>query len=195
MLQKFGYIPGTGLGQNGEGIVIPISAQILPPGRSLDHCMALREQANGDKDLFSVERKLKKMKKKRDAANARAFERRQKTKDVFSFMNDSVFNPSAASTSKQKHVKSVEKKDFKEHTNRNLNVEKFKIGEDIRRKEQEIVRMEESLERHKNGTVIFKQLNEQLRGKRSELDILKKSEYNMTREQNLRENKTKMTIF
>lgn len=194
-MQKFGYIPGTGLGQNGEGIVVPISAQILPPGRSLDYCMTLREQANGDKDLFSVERKLKKMKKKREAANIRAYERGQKTTDVFSFINENVFNPSAASTSKQKLVRHTEKKDFKEHTNRNLNVEKFKIGEDIRRKEQEIIRMQETLQRHKDGTVIFKQMSEQLRNKRSELEILKKSEYNMTREQNLRKDKTKMTIF
>lgn len=194
MLQKLGYIPGTGLGQNGEGIITPISAQILPPGRSLDHCMALREQANGDQNLFSVERKMKRLKKKQEAANVKAYARESKKTDVFSFINDSIFSSKSASTSKAAD-NPAERKDFKNHTNLNLNVEKFKLGEDIRRKEREIEKVQQALQRHKNGTPIHKQLNAQLQVKHSELSVMKKSESNMSREQSFRKDKTKMTVF
>lgn len=195
MLQRFGYIPGTGLGQNGEGIIIPISAQILPPRRSLDHCMQLREQANGDKDLFSVERKMKRLKKKQDANNVKAYERAKSKTDVFSFINDNIFSSSSAAPQPKDQAKTTEKKHFNEHTNKHLNVEKFKIGEDIRRKEREIEKVQEALKRHRNGTPIHTHMDSQLQIKRSELDILKKSEHNMAKEQNLRKDKHKLTIF
>lgn len=159
--------------------------------------MALREQANGDKDLFSVERKMKRMKKKQDASNRKAYERGKQKADVFSFINDSIF--SSASTSKPDNkvdqVPGVKKHDLKTITNLNLNVEKFKIGEDIRRKEREIQIVHESLQRHKDGTVLFKQLSAQLQAKNSELDQMKKSEYKMGKEQDYRRDKTKLTIF
>lgn len=193
ILQKLGYIPGTGLGQNGEGIVIPISAQILPPGRSLDHCMELREQANGDKNLFSVEHRMKKLKKKQEAANEKAYARESQKTDVFSFINDSIFTK--ASHSKATAAAPVERKDFKNQTNVNLNVEKFKLGEDIRRKEREIEHVQLALQRHKSDTPMYKQLNGQLQAKRSELSVMRKSESNMAREQNYRKDKTKMSVF
>jgi hypothetical protein len=42
IMMKMGYVIGSGLGSKGEGIVVPVSAQILPTGRSLDYCMNLR---------------------------------------------------------------------------------------------------------------------------------------------------------
>lgn len=186
---------GTGLGQNGEGIVIPISAQILPPGRSLDHCMALREKANGDKNLFSVEHRLKQLKKKQEAANEKAYARELQKTDVFSFINDNIFSGSAKASTSATTNKPVERKDFKNQTNLNLNVEKFKLGEDIRRKEREIEKVQIALQRHKLGTPMHKQLTTQLQARRNELTVMKKSENNMTREQNFRKDKTKMTVF
>lgn len=195
MLQRFGYVPGTGLGQNGEGIIIPISAQILPPRRSLDHCMQLREQANGDKDLFSVERKMKRLKKKQDAKNVKAYEREKQKIDVFSFINDNIFSSTSTAPKTNDPIKTNEKKHFNEQSTKHLNVEKFKIGEEIRKKEREIQKVEEALKRHRVGTPIRSHLDSQLHTKTSELEILKKSENNMAREQNLRKDKHKLTIF
>jgi len=91
-----GYITGTGLGQNGEGIIIPISAQILPPGISLDHCMNLREKSNGDSDFFSVDRKLKIQKRKEDLKQEKIYNKEKRNadaatkQDLFNFLNTKI---------------------------------------------------------------------------------------------------------
>lgn len=184
---------GTGLGQNGEGIITPISAQILPPGKSLDHCMELREQANGDKDLFSVERKLKRLKKKTDAIAAKAYEKGKQNSDVFSFINETVFT-NMPTTSKAAGVK-PKQQDFKNHTNKSLNVEHFKICEDIRRKEREIEKLKESLQRHKDGTTVAQHLNNQLHARNTELQNLRHTENHLKKEQGIRKDKSKLTVF
>lgn len=191
---------GTGLGQNGEGIVVPISAQILPQGRSLDHCMALREQANGDKDLFSVEKRLKRQQAKQEIRNARAYEREKNNQDVFNFINNTVLNskpsPSTStSTFDTERNAKRPKPDLKSHTTKKLNVESLKIGEDIKKMEKEIRKMEESLRRQKDGTQLSQQLNMQLDIRKTELDRMRKSENYLQQEQVLRKDKTKLTIF
>lgn len=195
MLQKLGYIVGTGLGQNGEGIVVPISAQVLPPGRSLDHCMALREQANGDKNLFSVERKLKRQQEKQEVLNIKAYEREKKKQDIFSFLNQNILNSMPSTSGNQNKESKRAKMDIKTQTNRKLNVESLKIGEDIRKIEKEIQKLQESLRRQKDNAQISQQLNMQLDIRKSELDRMKKSESSLQTEQNLRKDKTKLTIF
>lgn len=192
-----GYVIGTGLGQNGEGIIVPISAQVLPPGRSLDHCMALREQANGDKNLFCVEKKLKRQQEKQELINAKAYEREKNNQDVFNFLNQSILN-NMPSTSGNKNISKLLKRsnlDVKSQTNRKLNVESFKIGEDIRKMEREIQKLQESLRRQKYGTQISQQLNMQLDIRKTELDRMKKSENCLQKEQNIRKDKSKLTIF
>lgn len=197
ILEKFGYIFGTGLGMDGKGIVVPISAQVLPPGRSLDHCMALREQANGDKDLFSVERKLKRQQERQEIINAKAYEREKQNQDIFNFLNQSILNSMPSTSGNQNTTKDIKrpKLDLKAQSNRKLNVESLKIGEDIRKMEREIQRLQESLHRQKDGTQISQQLNMQLDIRKTELDRMKKSESCLQNEQNLRKDKSKLTIF
>lgn len=184
------------MGQNGEGIIVPISAQILPPGRSLDHCMTLREQANGDKDLFSVERKLKRQHEKQEILNAKAYEREKNNRDIFSFINNTVLNniPST-STSHDENIAKRPKLDLKTHTTKKLNVESFKIGEDIKKMEKEIQKLQESLRRQKDGTQLSQQLNMQLDIRKTELDRMRKSETSLQKEQVSRRDKSKLTIF
>lgn len=198
ILQKLGYVIGTGLGQNGEGIVVPISAQVLPPGRSLDHCMALREQANGDKNLFSVEKKLKRQQEKQEILNIRAYEREKQKQDIFSFLNQNILNSMPSTSGNQNANKELIKRaklDIKDHTNRKLNVESLKIGEDIRKMEKEINKLQESLRRQKDNAQISQQLNMQLDIRKTELNRMKKSENCLQTEQNKRKDKSKLTIF
>lgn len=199
-MQKFGYIIGTGLGKNNEGIVHPVSAQILPVGRSLDHCMELREKANGDRDLFSVERRLKRKKKIQEQRNVKAYEREVRNVDVFSFMNDTVFAGIASGSGSQSMAINVPKvqptkQDLKAHSNKNLNVTSYKIEQDIRRVEQEIYKLNESMTRHKNGTPISEQLRRKLAEQTRTLNELKRSESSVAREQAFRKDKSKLTIF
>lgn len=197
-MQKFGYVLGTGLGNNGEGIVVPIQIQILPTGKSLDHCMELREQANGDKDLFSVEKKLKKQQKKQEEINSRAYERERKNCNVFNFLNDSVLaslgsssEVDVAPTSQSNVVKS----DYKSHSTKNLNVAGFKIAEDIKKLEKDIQGVKNAMARQQRGTPVYNKLSGQLNVKNLELNNLKKSEKSVTSEQVFRKDKSKLTIF
>lgn len=192
LMQKMGYIVGSGLGSKGEGIIVPISAQILPPGRSLDHCMELREAANGDKDLFSVERKLETQRKKQEALNAKSYQRGKNNTDIFAFLNDNIFSPN---TEPKTESKPSERNVYKNHSVKNLNVESLKIGEDIRRKEKEIQKLKEAMRRHTSGSDVFNKMNAQLSLKHQELNSLRKSETSVAHEQQLRKHKDKMTVF
>lgn len=194
-MQKLGYVVGTGLGQNGEGIVVPISAQILPNGRSLDHCMELREQANGDQNLFSVEKMLSRMKAKQERISAKAYERERRKTDVFSFINDNVLLNMPTTSTQKADALSRPKADFKAHTSKSLNVESFKVGEEIRRMERKITNLENSLKRQKQGTPMSQQLNKQLNECNTELTHLRKSETSLKKEQGFRKDKSKLTIF
>ena len=201
MMQKFGYIIGTGLGQNGEGIIVPIAAQILPPGRSLDHCMELRNQANGDKNLFSVERKLKQQKIKQDKINEKAYSAPKK--DFFNYINESIFGgcTSNSNNSATQSTAAVKTKDLKinenltNHSHKNLNVVSFKLSEDIRKKEREIQKVQESLKRHTVNTPVYEKFQLQLQEKTRELNALKRSESVVSKEQVHRKDKSKLTIF
>lgn len=164
--------------------------------------MALRELANGDKDLFSVEKKLKRQQAKQEIRNAKAYEREKNNQDVFNFINNTVLN-SIPSTSMSMSTSSFDternakrpKIDLKSHTTKKLNVESLKIGEDIKKMEKEIRKMEESLRRQKDGTQLSQQLNMQLDIRKTELDRMRKSENCLQQEQVLRKDKTKLTIF
>lgn len=168
--------------------------------------MTLREQANGDKDLFSVEKKLKRQQERTERQNIKAYEReKQKEDNIFNFLNQNILNnmPStsaaAAAIMKKENANRSSSKsspiDYKTQTNRNLNVESLKIGEDIRKMEREIQKLQESLRRQKDGTQMSQQLNMQLDIRKTELDRMKKSESCLQKEQNLRKDKTKLTIF
>ncbi|XP_049278324.1 zinc finger CCCH-type with G patch domain-containing protein [Anopheles funestus] len=198
IMQKMGYIVGTGLGREGEGIVLPVSAQVLPQGRSLDYCMELREQANGDKDLFSVEKKLVQLKKQQEKRDAKDYERRakaDKAKDVFAFINEQVFSGGESSKSKPLRQGELSRRDLKDHSSKNLNIASLKLSEEIRRTEADVERLKTALTRHKAGTPASDNLRRQIDAKRAEIKRLQASEYNISKEQQLRTDKKKMTIF
>lgn len=213
MMQKYGYVLGTGLGHDGGGIVVPISAQVLPAGRSLDHCMALREQANGDQNLFSVERRLKEQQNRQEKRNVKAYDREARRTssagDVFSFMNESVLGGSGggggsagrtggatvAASSSGGRAGQTNKECYKEHSTKNLNVAGFQLGEDIRRKELDMQKVESFMGRHAVGSTMHNRLKGQLDERRRELDGLKRSESIVQREQSSRKDKNKLTVF
>ncbi|KAI8119322.1 hypothetical protein FF38_06884 [Lucilia cuprina] len=192
LMAKMGYVYGTGLGSDGRGIITPVTAQILPPGRSLDHCMELREAANGDKDLFSVEKKLQKDQKKQEQLNAKAYAResQKSSTDVFSFINDTIL-----ATSKPTEAIQTKKPSLQSHTSKSLNVETVRVADDIRRKEREIAEVEKSLKRNASGSQLHDQLKQKLHAKNAELNQLQREEKSLSREQATRKTKEKLCVF
>lgn len=191
LMANMGYIHGTGLGSDGRGIVTPVSAQILPQGRSLDACMELREAANGDKNYFSVERKLKRAQRRQQAANEKAYERESKRTDIFAFLNGSVLG----SQQVENFAKKTKTNDLQQHSNKTLNVETVRIADDIRRKQRDIAQIQQSLARNANDVQLQKRLRVQLQTQQEELATLQAQESTLSKEQQTRKSKNKMFEF
>ncbi|XP_061392276.1 zinc finger CCCH-type with G patch domain-containing protein [Musca vetustissima] len=191
LMAKMGYVYGSGLGTDGCGIITPISAQILPPGRSLDHCMELREAANGGHDFFNAEKKMEKERKKLVAASIKACERATKHVDVFSFINDNIL-----ASPKPTDNTEPQKKALESHSSKSLNVESVKVADDIRRKEREIAEVQKSLKRNTDeSSEIFIRLKKKLQSKNNELRALKDEQRYLSQEQNTRKTKEKLCVF
>lgn len=190
-MAKMGYIYGSGLGTGGSGIITPVSAQILPPGKSLDYCMELREAANGDKDLFNAEKKMQKNQRKQNVIRAKAYERESKRIDVFSFINEKIL-----ATPRNIEESSFLKNSLHRQTSKSLNVESVKVADDIRRKEREIAEVKGSLKRNANGcSKLYNQLKQKLQVKRQELNVLQIEQKNLSQEQSSRKTKESLSVF
>ncbi|CAG9857195.1 unnamed protein product [Phyllotreta striolata] len=189
MMLKMGYVIGTGLGKNAEGRINPVSAVIFPAGKSLDHCMNLREQAGGDRDLFSVERKMKRQQKKREMQRKKFYERESQKQDVFTIINGAFQGRTTDKTRPKRE-------NLKEETSRNLNIKSLQIEKDIKDAERDLIGLTRSLERHKDvASEVYKNLKQKYLKKISDINDYKQQARNVKFEQNLRDDKKKMTIF
>lgn len=155
--------------------------------------MELREKCGGDKNLFSAERKLKRLQKKQEIKNQQIYERSQKRVDVFSLLNETILNKpkEETSTCRTKHREEIRKE-----TSRNLNVAGMRIEEDIRKVQRDMFKIQDSLTRHSDvRTQMNKNLRGQLANKQSELESLQARAFNIKSEQSHRSDKKKLTIF
>ncbi|KDR13643.1 zinc finger CCCH-type with G patch domain-containing protein [Zootermopsis nevadensis] len=200
LMVQMGYVMGTGLGKNGEGRLEPVEAVVFPAGKSLDHCMALKEKAGGDTNLFKVERRLKRLQQKHQQQSEQQYVREKQQTNVFDFINSKLGGKrgdvcdlvsKASSTSKP----SSKDKGLKSESCRGLNVVGLRVGEGIRRAERDLTRLRESLSRHVRGsptyTIIFSKIEE----KQEELDKLRASERSVDLERNQRKDCKKLTVF
>lgn len=190
LMAKMGYIHGCGLGKLGEGRLEPVEAQVFPPGKSLDHCMALREAAGGDADLFKAERKQRVLQRKmlKRLQNEYEKEKEREKSNVFSFLNSTL----SGSNSSAEPSNSV---NLTKSTSKGLNVERFKVGEDIRRAERDMAKLRQSLTRHSEGSIAHTAIKDKLRQAQGQLDKLQDCERSIIREQSHRENKKKLAVF
>lgn len=196
IMLKMGYVVGAGLGCRGEGIVVPIGAQALPQGRSLDYCMQLREKANGDADLFSVEKKLMREKRIQEKRDAQQSARRKGRKDVFSFINSDILGNDAGSSSSQtKKSQPNAPLDLPKYASKDLNIASLKLAEQTRRLQADVEKLSHSLKRHQPGTQMHSSLQKQIATKRTEIAQMQATEHSISKEQQLRSDKRKMTVF
>ncbi|KAH8393164.1 hypothetical protein KR200_003251, partial [Drosophila serrata] len=195
LMEKMGYIHGTGLGSDGRGIVTPVSAQILPQGRSLDACMELREAANGDKDYFSVERKLKRAQRRQRKAGEKAYARESQRTDVFTFLNGSVLGSGDSSQKGEQVAKKAKTNELQQHSTKTLNVETVRVADEIRRKQRDIAKVQQSLNRNAGDVQLQKRLQLQMDTQKQELATLQTQERSLSKEQQTRKSKNKMFEF
>ncbi|XP_076281491.1 zinc finger CCCH-type with G patch domain-containing protein isoform X1 [Lasioglossum baleicum] len=194
LMAQMGYVVGTGLGKNSDGRIQPVEATVLPAGKSLDHCMELRENAGGDKNLFFVERRMRKQQQKLEQQRERQYQREKQRdeKNVFNFIN-ATLGDKPKTDSQTSSTKS--KSELKTKTNRQLNLAGFQIGENILRLERESSKLRESLGRHAKGSIQYNNIAMKYNEKQKELVDLRASEKNIDTEQNQRKNRAKLSIF
>lgn len=156
--------------------------------------MELREKCGGDKDLFSAERKLKRQQKKQEIKNQQIYEKNKRKVDVFSLLNDTILNQpkgTESATSKRKH-----REELRKETSRNLNVASLKIEEDMKRIQNDMFKIRDSLSRHSDvRTQMNKNLRSQLASKQNELEVLQAKASNIKNEQSNRSDKKKLAVF
>ncbi|XP_043275966.1 zinc finger CCCH-type with G patch domain-containing protein [Venturia canescens] len=194
LMEQMGYVRGTGLGKRADGRIAPVEATVLPAGKSLDHCMELREHAGGDKDLFTAERKMQKQRRKMEQQREKQYirEKAREKNNVFNFINttlgDKPSNENEPGSSKGKSH-------YKSHTNRGLNVASFEISENITRLEKESSKLMNSLGRHAKGSLPYNNIVLQYNEKQSELAGLRSTQNHIATEQNQRKDKAKLSVF
>ncbi|KAG7208275.1 hypothetical protein KM043_014518 [Ampulex compressa] len=194
LMAQMGYVVGTGLGKRSDGRIEPIEATVLPAGKSLDHCMELRENAGGDKNLFTVERRMRKQRQKLEQQREKQYQREKQRDEcnVFNFINATLGDKPKDSTQASS---SRSKSNLKTESNRDLNVASLRVAENITRLEKESAKLTESLTRHSKGSPHYNSIVMQYNQKQKELSNLRASEKSIAAEQNQRRNKAKLSIF
>ncbi|KAL0274083.1 UNVERIFIED_CONTAM: hypothetical protein PYX00_006599 [Menopon gallinae] len=191
IMAKMGYIHGSGLGREGKGRVEPVSAVILPAGKSLDHCMMLREHSGGDKDFFKAEKRMKQIQKKQEKMLQRSYEREKNRTDVFMFLNKNLGQSNKNESRDQKNTQ----KQLQSESTRSLNVTSLQLAEEVRKVEKEVKSLKNSLSRYSNQSKEFSVLKEKLNDRQTKLSQLKASEQRIANEQELRRDRKKLTVF
>ncbi|XP_075986111.1 zinc finger CCCH-type with G patch domain-containing protein [Anticarsia gemmatalis] len=190
LMLAMGYVPGTGLGAASDGRVKPVEARVLPVGKSLDHCMAISEK-NAAQDPLKVEQKLRRLQKKEEERHKRAYEREKERerRNVFNFLNRTLGDKADEEQEPETSL------NVKQSSSKELNIEQFKITEDKKRIEREIVKLNNSLIKYPSGTNGHRSINMQIMEKNKELNGLALKEKQISKEQAHRKDKQKMTVF
>lgn len=154
--------------------------------------MNLREQAGNDKDLFSVERKLKRLQRKQEIQSRKAYERQSKQVDVFNFINKTLGD----SSSGDRKDRIEEKQRIRKECSRSLNIKSLQIADNIRKVERDLEKLKDSLARHTDVTSnIHLKLKDKLVYRQDQLKMYQTQALMIRNEQSLRSNKKKMTVF
>uniref|UniRef100_A0A1A7WQ54 Zinc finger CCCH-type with G patch domain-containing protein n=1 Tax=Iconisemion striatum TaxID=60296 RepID=A0A1A7WQ54_9TELE len=195
LMLKMGYEYGKGLGKMQEGRVEPVTAVVLPKGKSLDECAELtqrRTQSKAAEDGTQAARP-KRRRKPRVATGKR--------RTVFDFLNHKLGDkctdpaeggavvPSSAATG-------VEAYRAGRSTKRSLNVKVFQAAERVSQTEREIQKLSESLSRQTGRDASrVKQLEEKLSAARRLLAQQKAQELSIQTEHRKADTHKKMTEF
>lgn len=181
IMEKLGYVKGSGLGKNNDGRCDPVPARLYIQGKSLDYNM----EQNEKQAQKTVEEKIKKESLRHQKSSEAYYGRNEN--NVFSFIN-SIAQPS---TSSQK----PKKEDIKVQSNPQLNISNFKIAEELKKHQKELEKIKETLKRQSNCSSSSETLKKQLNIRQREINDLQHKQNAIVLEQKLRKDKTKLTIF
>ncbi|KAK7884810.1 hypothetical protein WMY93_027933 [Mugilogobius chulae] len=192
LMLKMGYEYGKGLGKTQEGRVEPVTAMVLPKGKSLDMCLELtqrRGQSRAAKD-GTMKGLPKKRRKPRVNTGGR--------QTVFDFLNKKLGGKNAHPTEGEQasSLSGVEAYRGNSSTKRSLNVRLFQASERVAQTEKEILKITETLSRQTGRDASrVKQLEEKLTAARRLLAQQKAQEQSIQKEHKKADTHKKMTEF
>lgn len=149
LMAKMGYEQGRGLGRQSQGIINPIEQIVYPPGRSLDHCIKLKQEHERKKQDWREILKEKNKKLKFEAKLSDQYDRIEKqkgrAKSMFEFLNNRLNQIHASTESKSPLANN---RSFKNLDQRSLNIASFKSEQDLQRAQVELDKMQRMRSRH-----------------------------------------------
>ncbi|XP_050297214.1 zinc finger CCCH-type with G patch domain-containing protein [Anthonomus grandis grandis] len=146
LMQKMGYIVGTGLGKDGSGIVKPVSAIILPQGKSLDFCMNMKLEMKNP-NLFHAETRTTKGKKKLKQRVQNKLERKRVRLEKMSldkFVDFCIHHRGNVPVKSGQETQTLQEK-LKNETDKNANLCLFKLDESLKKLKMQLREMDENI--------------------------------------------------
>ncbi|XP_076260540.1 zinc finger CCCH-type with G patch domain-containing protein [Rhynchophorus ferrugineus] len=198
LMQKMGYIVGAGLGKKGTGIVKPVTALILPQGKSLDYCMNLKEQTNNP-NLFSAEKKVKalqrKMERKQKRLEKKTSEKKPKL-NVCEFINSTIEVSKSKKTREQELSIQQLKDTLKNGSDKEIHLTSFRIEENIKKQRITIEKLRRVLSNFSDQTSSqYENIHQKLQQSECDMNNLKNEALLVKNEMNRRKNNKEMAIF
>ncbi|CAD5114559.1 DgyrCDS3674 [Dimorphilus gyrociliatus] len=185
LMLKMGYVVGEGLGKSNKGRSEPVPIVVLPPGKSLDRIMNMKERKLGNVDT----------------TNTRIKKKNPLQKDVFKFLNKKLStkhkkDKTTTLPSAHKTRREISEKDLEQRNDKSLNVQMFKTEQELRVVNKEIDRLENSIKRNEGkDTRVYKHMIEKLKETQDYKRRLEQSNKTINAHKEKRNNKKKMTIF
>ncbi|KAK7095132.1 zinc finger CCCH-type with G patch domain-containing protein-like [Littorina saxatilis] len=219
LMSKMGYIPGQGLGSQGQGKAEPVPIMLLPQGKSLDRIMELKAMA-GNEDLFNAMKRMERQKRKADKKREEESENggaaaSAQSPSVFDFINtrlagkqgdptslaksagrNSDGNASGASNSAAQSRRHITEHELHKKTDKDVNLQVFKTHGEIRNVERQIARLKEQLARNENkDRRMAGQVKTKLAEQEAYLSRLQTSSSALEKHQKRRSTSKKLAIF
>lgn len=189
LLRQMGYVTGCGLGVNGEGRVEPVQATVYPVGKSLDHCMQLRQGLQPCKPaLLTVEKLAERHKHKQLRSEQRREKQKQKANAVFDVINR-LTDSNSANDSHERITAAF----LRSSSNSELNMRHFRVGEQISEVQRQVRHLAATSERNVGAS--GDRARQQLSNQRQLLSSLQADDRRLTDEKQARASSKRLDVF
>ncbi|XP_066294320.1 zinc finger CCCH-type with G patch domain-containing protein-like [Branchiostoma lanceolatum] len=187
LMAKMGYQIGKGLGKREQGRVEPVPIVILPPGKSLDAWIEIKEkQREGKLPTHDIEKKSKKKKKLKLHSV-----RREPKQEFFDFLNTKLKKDHRASDSKH-----GTKDGDRQRSGKELNVKMLQVHEEINSLQKALVKLKEQhLRNAGRDATAAAQFQAKISATEHQLERLRARERELQQEQGARKSHKKLSVF
>ncbi|XP_004644201.1 zinc finger CCCH-type with G patch domain-containing protein [Octodon degus] len=193
LLARMGYEFGKGLGRHAEGRVEPITAVVLPRGKSLDQCAEILQKRTKEGQAGANRPPRCQRRKGRPMSHPRP-------QNVFDFLNEKLQSQAPGTLEAGVDPPGGRKSKDIYHASKSakqaLSLRLFQTEEKIERTQRDIRGIQEALTRNAGRhSVAAAQLEEKLAGAQRQLGQLRAQEAGLQREQRKADTHRKMTEF